>query len=211
MTRALFPVMEQQLPSLEQRLTDLSDQRRTVLREIAAWTDERQRNAQTASLIFICTHNSRRSHMSRLWAQALAWRAGLDHVRTYSGGTEATAFHPNAVRALRGCGFDITVTREGENPLYRIRYASSAPTAEEFSKTYDHASTPSSEFAAVMTCNDADEACPIVHGAAARFSLPYVDPKKADGTAEEQAVYTDRCLQIAAEMLFLMRGAEAMG
>ncbi|MBR9979145.1 MAG: protein-tyrosine-phosphatase [Bacteroidetes bacterium] len=203
----MFPGIEQQLPILEQRLKDLPDERRTVLREIAVWIDERQRNGQTAALIFICTHNSRRSHISRLWAQALAWKTGLDHVRTYSGGTEATAFHPNAVRALRSCGFDITVAREGENPLYGIRYAPSAPPAEEFSKTYDDASTPSSDFAAVMTCNDADEACPIVHGATARFSLPYLDPKQADGTAEEESVYTDRCLQIAAEMLFIMREA----
>jgi arsenate reductase len=38
-----------------------------------------------------------------------------------------------------------------------------------------------------MTCSEADKNCPIVLGALDRISLPYNDPKEADGTPEEAA------------------------
>jgi arsenate reductase (thioredoxin) len=54
-----------------------------------------------------------------------------------------------------------------------------------------------------MTCDEADQDCPFVKGAALRISLPYEDPKVADGTPEEAARYDARSRQIATEMLYL--------
>jgi len=73
-----------------------------------------------------------------------------------------------------------------------------------FSKVYDEAPNPASEFVAVMVCTEADGACPDVAGATGRFALPYVDPKASDGTGLESATYDDRCAQIAREMLYMM-------
>ncbi|MGB5285031.1 MAG: hypothetical protein WBN29_11010, partial [Polyangiales bacterium] len=62
---------------------------------------------------------------------------------------------------------------------------------------------PADGFAAIMTCSDADDACPVVMGAAIRAPIRYRDPKAADGTAQEVQAYDERCLQIATEMLYL--------
>ena len=65
----------------------------------------------------------------------------------------------------------------------------------------------------MMCCGSADAACPVVMGASARVRLLYRDPKEADDTPEEAARYDERCLQIATEMLWMMREAdgEAVG
>lgn len=206
-TRMLHPDIENILPRLLEGAKQIAESRRTRLHEIAAWIAERDAAGQAAELIFICTHNSRRSHISQLWAQALAWRFGLDHVRCHSGGTEATAFHPNAVRAMRACGFHIETVEKSDNPLFDVRYAEGTDAVAVFSKTFGDAVNPRTGFAAIMTCNDADEACPIVPGAAARFSLPYDDPKSSDGTPDASRVYHERCLHIATEMFSLMQEA----
>lgn len=140
--------------------------------------------------------------MAQLWAATAAAHFGVEPVCTYSGGTEATAFNPRAVAALKRAGFEIQ-NPGGDNPRYRVTYAAGGPVLECFSKTYDDALNPSDGFAAIMTCSEADEACPVVHGAALRSRLRYEDPKVADGTPGEAAVYDERCLQIAGEMLYL--------
>ncbi len=159
---------------------------------------------EDVDLIFICTHNSRRSHLAQIWAWAGAQQFGLDGVHTWSGGTEATAFNPRAVAALERAGFEIERGPEDDNPVYTVQGEGGA-TTECFSKEFRHPENPMSGFVAVMTCSDADEACPIVPGAAARFGVTYVDPKQSDGTAEETATYDARCAQIAREMLWVMR------
>lgn len=148
--------------------------------------------------------------MAQLWTQAAAWMHGLDHVRTYSGGTEATALNSRAVEALRDCGFHISVESDGENPQYRLTFADDADPVIAYSKEYGHPDNPKKDFAAVMTCSDADEACPIVLGASARFATTYRDPKEADGTDKESETYADRCRQIGAEMLYMIRHAADM-
>lgn len=206
--RLLNPDIESLIPQLVASAADIAEPRRARLLEIAAWIAERGAAGHMAALTFICTHNSRRSHISQLWAQALAWKLGLDHVRCYSGGTEATAFHPNAVAAMRACGFAIETTDESDNPIHHVRYSGKTEPVTVFSKTFGDAFNPSTGFAAIMTCNDADEACPFVPGAAARFALPYEDPKASDGTPDTERVYLARSLQIATEMLFVMQKAK---
>jgi arsenate reductase len=164
-------------------------------------------STEGARLTFICTHNSRRSHMSQLWAQAGAWRFGLDDVTTFSGGTEATGFNSRAVAALQRAGWRMELPEGGDNPVWEVRYDEDHPTLECFSKVYDQAPNPTERFLAVMTCSSADEACPLVRGADGRFSVPYVDPKLSDGTPEENDTYDERCADIARDMLWVMRRA----
>jgi len=180
----------------------IPDERKRALEEVAAFVTARRRAGEAAELTFICTHNSRRSHMGQLWAAAAAAHFGIGGMKTYSGGTEATAFNPRAVAVLERAGFVIE-RLEGENPHYYATYDESGPVMECFSKTYDDPFNPSEGFAAIMTCSEADEACPVVLGAALRAPIRYEDPKVADGTSNETAAYDERCLQIATEMLYL--------
>lgn len=186
-------------------------ERMAELEDLALWIAQQSAEAP-AQLVFICTHNSRRSHMGQIWAQTAAQFYGLDGVRTFSGGTEVTAFNPRAVQALRAMGVGLEPVAQGpaENPRYAVRLLDPAFETLAFSKHFGDPTNPASGFAAVMTCSEADGACPIVFGSAARFSLPYIDPKSSDGTPQEPQVYAERARQIGAEMFYVMRRAAAL-
>ena len=177
-------------------------ERQLTLKELAMFVRERIDTEAGAKLLFICTHNSRRSHMSQLWARVAADYYKVPNVHTFSGGTEATAFHPKAVAALQRAGLAIDKKTEGNNPRYQVRWDDHASEQEVFSKRYDVPANPPAGFAAIMTCSQADEACPWVAGAALRVPLPYPDPKEADGTLEETAHYDECSQRIATEMLY---------
>ena len=180
----------------------IPEERKRALEDVAALISSKRKGGEPTELTFICTHNSRRSHMGQLWAAAAAAHFGLDGVHTYSGGTEATAFNPRAVAALHEAGFVIE-SPGGDNPHYLVTYDEDGPVMECFSKRYDDPFNPAEGFAAIMTCSEANEACPVVLGAALRAPIRYEDPKIADGTSNETAAYGERCLQIATEMLYL--------
>lgn len=205
-TPALNGALTRFLDARQAELGDLDPERRALLDGLAAYVRAEAQADRPADLVFVCTHNSRRSQMAQLWAEACAARCGL-RVRSYSGGTESTAFNPRAVAASERAGFDIRRTSDADNPIYHVSMGGSLPAATCFSKVYDGAPNPSEGFAAVMVCNDADEACPRVDGAALRVAIPYVDPKAHDGLPSESEAYDERCAQIAREMLYVMMRA----
>jgi len=177
---------------------------RDALLALAGWIRDRPR----ADLLFVCTHNSRRSHLAQLWAQAAALHAGLAQVQTWSGGTEATALYPRVAATLRAQGFTLEDTGERRSPrnaVYAASFGPGTPTHRVFSKVYGDPPNPQRDFAAIMVCDSADAACPLVAGAALRVSLPFVDPKASDGTDEEAATYAARSMQIGAEMAWMAR------
>lgn len=178
-------------------------QRKQLLHDLARYIRICVHRKKECSLTFICTHNSRRSHLCQVWAAVAAHQAGLKPVLTYSGGTEATAFDSRAVGALERAGFHIE-NPGGANPHYRVSFDEKEPPLLCFSKTFDDPSNPSGNFAAIMTCTEADANCPFVPGAVFRVSLPYQDPKEADGSPRESSVYDERCRQIAGEMFCLV-------
>lgn len=202
MTPAVFPSLHQYLGARAQEFDQIPDERREELRELAAFIKQQQQAGKVPQLTFICTHNSRRSHMAQLWMAAAMAYSGSGPVQTFSGGTEVTAFNPRAVKAMQQAGFEIEKKAAENNPEYQVLWSSQSPGSSCFSKHYAHESNPQQGFAAVMTCSQADEACPIVFGAAARMAIAYEDPKLADNTPEEAARYAERCKQIAREMLF---------
>ena len=126
-------------------------------------------------------------------------------IASFSGGTEATAFNPRAVAALVRIGLDIsTATPEASNPVYEIKWMETQESYPAFSKKYDHAVNPQSDFAAIMVCTEADAGCPFVAGCDFRLPLPYDDPKAFDGTELESQKYDERCRQIGREMLYTL-------
>ena len=189
----------------EERITEFDqilEDRRALLEELAAYVRNRRKANEPASLIFICTHNSRRSHFAHIWAAAAADHTGRKGVVTYSGGTEATAFNPRAVNALRNVGFEIEGNEKASNPRYRVKFATTLPPLIAFSKRFDEPENPRENFAAIMTCSQADAACPVVPGAHARFLISFEDPKEFDDTDTEESAYEERCRQIAREMMY---------
>ncbi len=191
------------IEDVSEEFASIPERRREKLREVVKFI--RRSDPDPARITFICTHNSRRSLLCQVWAAAAARHYGISGVETYSGGTEATAFHPNAVAALRRAGFTVERQGNGENPSHLIRYDQDACPLNCFSKPYDDPHNPAEHFAAVMTCATADRECPAIPGAALRVSLPYEDPKTADGTPAAELVYDERCRQIAREMCWMLK------
>ncbi len=198
----MHPQLAQYVDRALEEIDGIDEDRKRALEDVAAFVSWKRGAGEPAELVFICTHNSRRSQMGQLWAAAAAAHFGIEGIHTYSGGTEATAFNPHAVMALEKAGF-VVEKSDGDNPHYVVTFDKGGPVIECFSKTYDDPFNPSTDFAAIMTCSEADEACPVVLGAELRAPIRYEDPKVADGTPIEAAAYDERCLQIATEMLYL--------
>lgn len=192
--------------TLPEEFDQIPDERKTALTDIGDYIIEEQIKDGTATLLFICTHNSRRSQMGQVWMETAAAYFGVKGISASSGGTEGTAFNPRAVAALERAGFGISKNTTGmnENPQYLVHMGTSLPTILTYSKKYSDPFNPQSDFAALMVCSEADRSCPVVDGADARFSLPYDDPRYYDDTPSEELKYDERCRQIAREVFFLM-------
>jgi protein-tyrosine-phosphatase len=178
--------------------------RREALERLASCIRERRLAGDAVRLMFICTHNSRRSQLCQVWAAAAARYYDLGKLEAFSGGTEATAFNPRAVAALERAGWQIQKNDANANPIYELLCTDGADPIRCFSKRFSQLPNPQQDFTAIMTCAQVDQACPDVPGAGLRIAIPYDDPKASDDTTDETAVYDERCRQIAREMLYLM-------
>jgi arsenate reductase len=199
----MYKKLEQYIEELKADFDSITSSRKEKLREVADYIRSKKESGENAKLNFICTHNSRRSHLAQIWTQTAVYYYGIDDIETYSGGTEATAFNPRAVAAVERAGFKVKKPGS-ENPEYEVSFGEDTQPMICFSKKFDDEYNPAKNFAAIMTCSDADENCPFVPGAEFRIPITYRDPKKSDGTDIEQEVYDERCKQIASEMFYMM-------
>lgn len=181
----------------------ISTERLTVLEPLITFCKTQLSANEPLLFNCICTHNSRRSQFTQVWAQVAADYYGIP-LTAYSGGTEATALYPAILETLQAAGFHCQTLAKSENPIYALRTGPNTIPIIGFSKLYEHPFNPQSGFIALMTCSSADEGCPIVLGAKSRFPLRYIDPKHADGTLEQAAVYAASSRQIATEMMYIM-------
>ncbi|GJN58855.1 protein-tyrosine-phosphatase [Elizabethkingia anophelis] len=186
-----------------QKAFNINEERKNVLWPLIGYIQKKINDKQRININFICTHNSRRSHLSQIWAQAAASYFNFPGVHCYSGGTEETALFPKIIETLKIQGFNILKISDGNNPVYAIKYSANTPPVIGFSKKYDNPFNPEDSYAAVMTCSQADEGCPFIAGAEVRIPITFEDPKKSDNTPEQTQVYAERSLQIAAEMLYV--------
>ena len=182
---------------------EVPNERKLTLQALIDYIQAKVIDFQEIRLNFICTHNSRRSHLSQVWAQAMAYHFKVPQVYSYSGGTEATAMFSKVAETLTSQGFQIQTLSESLNPIYAIKYSENEAPIIGFSKTFDDAFNPVSQFAAIMTCSSADEACPYIPGAEQRLPIRYEDPKVFDGTELMDLKYQERSLEIAAEMYYV--------
>ncbi|NOX66554.1 MAG: protein-tyrosine-phosphatase [Chlorobi bacterium] len=191
------------IENLKKRSDEISEQRKELLDSFANYIYNKVNEKQEVKLIFICTHNSRRSIMSQIWAQTASEYFEIPNIVCYSGGTEVTAFNPRAVEAVEKAGFKVEKKDDSENPIYLVYYSDDKEPLECFSKVYNDQYNPQKDFAAIMTCSDADANCPVVFGAEARFPIRYNDPKEFDGTKLETSKYAEHFDEIGKEMLFV--------
>ena len=197
----MFQNLSKTIDSISQ--ISVSEERKEVLQPLVDYIQNKVNLNDTIRLNFICTHNSRRSHLSQIWAQTMAFQFVIKNMFCYSGGTEATAMFPKVAETLLNQGFEIQQLSKNENPVYAIKFSENEQPIIGFSKTYFDAFNPKTNFGAIMTCNNADQGCPMVFGAEARFSIKYDDPKAFDGTEVMSEKYAERSLEIASEMYYV--------
>lgn len=182
---------------------NINEERKSTLQPLIDFIQNKVNNRQEINLNFICTHNSRRSHLSQIWAQTGANYFNIQNVHCYSGGTEETALFPKVAETLTNQGFNIFKISNESNPIYAIKIGENTSPVIGFSKKYDSPFNPASDFAAIMTCSQADGGCPFIAGAEKRIPITFDDPKISDNTPEQARVYAERSLQIASEMFYV--------
>lgn len=112
------------------------------------------------SIYFLCTGNSCRSQMAEGWAKKLLG----DEWQVRSAGIDAHGLNPNAVKAMKEVGIDISAQ---ESELIDSEYLNNATIA-------------------VTLCGDAADRCPMTPPHVKREHWGFDDPAKAEGTDEEK-------------------------
>ena len=118
--------------------------------------DPGRATSRVPQVLFLCTGNSARSQMAEAF---LAERAG-PRVRAFSAGSNPKPLHPNAVRAMRAWGIDISAQHSKHLDQYRRQH-------------FDHV---------ITLCDRVREVCPEFRGhpRVAHWSMP--DPSSAGRT-----------------------------
>ena len=200
----LYPKLNKYCKERSMEFDSIDATRKIELQELATYLVEQRDAKKTSNIMFVCTSNSRRSHMSQVWLQTAAAYYKVPNIYTFSGGTEQTRVNEHAISALRRAGFEIYSNNQAENPLQYVRIAEQSNPWAIFSKKYTDSTNPKTNFAAIMVCTEADKACPLVDGADIRIAIPYQDPKAFDKSTLRDAKYDERCRQIAREMFYVM-------
>lgn len=185
----------------------IPNDRKIALIQLSNYILKQLQKGEPIHLVTICTHNSRRSHFAQIWAMVFADYFQLKNIRTYSGGTETTALNPRVAKTLIKSGFKIMVEHaQSSNPHYLLYWKENQEKPYiAFSKRYQDSPNPTKNFVALMVCDSASEACPIVFGSNFKLSHTYQDPKVSDNTQEETKTYIATNQLIAREMAFMLQ------
>ena len=183
---------------------DLEKNRKDKLVKLAQIIKINHEQQNIVKITFICTHNSRRSQLSQVWAYISSLYFKLNFIKPFSGGTEIDTVNLNVINSLINTGLKIEKTHKGK-AIYLLKSLKKDKGINLYSKVYNSKLNPSEHFIAIMTCSDADQMCPVIKGADKKISLPYSDPRVADNTILEKEVYNQTCSIIAKEMFYLMK------
>lgn len=198
------------LQSIEtEYLKNPTDRHTEYIDKLADWIYQKQSKGDIANLNFICTHNSRRSQFAQTMCKVVQAWMNIHFTESFSGGTEVTACNQRTVDALKRIGLTVSVI-DKNNPIYTVTDNQFDIRIDLWSKLFDDEKNPNKQFAAIMTCDHADENCPFIPGAETRIPLTYVDPKYADDTDEEASAYDHTCKIIATDMIRLFRRVQSL-
>lgn len=199
----MYQTIKECCNNLVTQFDNILPERKLILEKIANYISKKIELKQNVNLVYICTHNSRRSHFGQVWASVASNYYSVKNINTFSGGTEATAFNINAINALKRIGFNIKKINEKANATYHVYFEDNEKPVVCFSKVYDDTQNPSKDFAAIMTCGEAEENCPFIPNVDLRIATTYNDPKEYDNTPLQDEKYKERCLQIALETMYV--------
>lgn len=180
---------------------EITERRKSILLPLIDYIQQKLESDEQIVLNFICTHNSRRSQFSQVWAYTAAHFYGIP-AGCLSGGVEETSFNRRAVESLKRSGFKIEQNGTG-NPKFKVRISDDLEPLVAFSKLFNDPINSAEKFAAIMTCSQADENCPFIPGTEKRIAVNYDDPKEFDNTPVEEQKYDERSIQIASEMFYV--------
>jgi arsenate reductase len=206
----MIPLVKEYCDTITTEFDSIPEDRKKILDKITQYITNKKKEKRSANLVYVCTHNSRRSHFGQVWAQVAAGYYSITDVHAFSGGTEATAFNTNAINALKRIGFNVKAINDEENTLYHVFYDANDSPVVCFSKVYNDAANPASEFAAIMTCSDAEQNCPFIPGVELRIATTYDDPKAFDNTPLQDVKYDERSRQIATETFYVFSKVKKM-
>jgi arsenate reductase len=209
----LYPALQAYFDKLGETTMPIDPSRQSAIGELVEWIQGKLNDGSPSPIIVVCTGNSRRSIMGSVLGNAAALYRGLPNVQFFSGGTEPTAINPRTIRVLQEVGVRFTPTgRNGAagaagepNPIYGVQWSDDVEFCTDFSKHFADPINPHDGFAAVMVCDEANQACPSVPGAELRVPMPFQDPKEFDDTPQEESAYRERRDDIATVMLRVLR------
>ena len=196
----LFPEIENKITEL--KINKIIPSRKSILVGIINYVQTKIDLKKDINLNFICTHNSRRSHYSQIWAQVLAEYFKIKKFKSFSGGTISTEVSENVINSLIKCGFRLN-SKEKKNIIYKLSFSNDASEILCFSKNFNDKFNPKNNFAAIMTCSSAEKNCPFISGSDKIISIPYDDPKKFDDSRYVDQEYMKINLIIASEMYYV--------
>jgi arsenate reductase (thioredoxin) len=178
--------------------------RQANLRSVAVYINGDLVACGAARVLFLCTHNSRRSQIAQAWGLAAAARFDVPIV-CFSGGSAPTHVHPSSMAALASLGFEVRALANGR---FMVGHSATGR-VELWSKRYQDASS-GQDFIAIANCSQADEGCPSIPSARRRLAMLFDDPRVADGRPDEAEVYATCARTIGRELVSLFALVHAM-
>ena len=117
-------------------------------------------SSKKPTVLFVCTHNSARSHMAEGWLRS---RFGSRYIAA-SAGTQPGCVHPLAIAVMEEVGIDISSHQ---------------------SKHVDTLVSTAPEYV-VTVCDSAQQQCPTFPATVRTIHQSFPDPSRASGTHEDR-------------------------
>src|SRR5690625_5796744 len=121
----MYTKLKEYISERLQGFDTIPEERKRTLQDVAGFISKDLYGKGTVKLNYICTHNSRRSHLAQIWTQTAASHFGIDGVETYYGGTVATAFNPRTVAAIERACFGVN-NPCGDHPRVVVQFSDNA-------------------------------------------------------------------------------------
>lgn len=145
------------------------------------------------AVVFLCTHNSRRSQYCEIWAKYFS-SVYKNKIKFLSAGAVKTKVHKQIYKSFERVGVKVD-----ENSSINIETMTISP----FSKTLTE--VKEKEFMSIMTCAESEKSCPVDARSLINLKLFYDDPKRYDNTPEEAEEYDKTSFMIASQINYILK------
>ena len=148
---------------------------------------------KTRSIVFLCTHNSRRSQICEVWGKVFA-EIYRKKININSAGAFKTVVHSQVYESIVKCGLIVNNKKEifFDKKKFKLN-----------SKTTD--SITMKNFIAVMTCSDTEKSCPHDSRSVRNIKMFFNDPRIYDETDKMSREYLKTTTYIAEELNYIFK------